>query len=175
MDIVSELLKFLLPSLVIFGVCYTLIRSFFNQQESIRMMELKTRNSQTILPMRLQAYERVTLLLERISPNNLLIRVNRPGISAAEFKIELINDINNEFNHNLSQQIYISPQAWSLIRAVREQVVNLINSEYSHLPADAKAIDLSKAVFERMIKDQEIPTQKALDFLKKEVQLNFEF
>ena len=168
-----EILKYVIPSLVVFGVTYMILQKFLEDNYSRKLLDIRTKNSELITPVRLQAYERLILLLERISPNNLVLRLNHPGITAGQFKGELISSIHEEFNHNLSQQIYVSPQAWALIKAVKEQVINLINTSYVSLADDAKSIDLSKAIFERMIQLEDVPTQKALDFIRKEVQLVF--
>lgn len=173
-DIVFDVIKFLVPSLVIFGVTYLIIKNFFDAEEQKRNAEYRLKAQSAVIPVRLQAYERLTLLLERINPANSLMRVNHSGITAAQLKATLINDLHNEFNHNLSQQVYISPQAWSVIRVVKEQVINIINTAYTTMDENSKAIELSKKIFEIMDEYDDIPTQKALDFLKKEVSLMFD-
>ena len=127
-----------------------------------------------ITPIKLQAYERLVILMERMTPNNLIFRVSQPGISASQLKIDLIHDINNEYNHNVSQQIYVSHQAWQMVRIVKEETINIINTAYSGLGHNAVGIDLSKAIFETLIQMEIMPTNKALDFLRKEFQLIFD-
>jgi hypothetical protein len=83
-------------------------------------------------------------------------------------------DINNEFNHNLSQQVYVSPQAWQIVRIAKEEMVNIINTAYTQLGPNSVGLDLSKAIFENMIQMEQIPTHKALDFLRKEFHLIFD-
>ena len=147
-----------------------LLAEFKGMKDEIR--ERLGINNET-LKLRLQAYERVALLLERITPVNIIQRVSRPGLTAEELKHLLVNDIQSEFNHNLSQQIYVSHQVWSLTRAVKEQIIQLINIAYMKMPENAKGLDLSKAIFTILIEREENPTQKALDFLNKEVHLIF--
>ena len=169
-----EVLKYIIPSLVILGVVHFLLKNFFDNEFLRRKMELKIENSKMITPLKLQAYERIVILMERMSPNNLIFRVSTPGISATQLKILLIEDINNEFNHNVSQQVYISPQAWQMVRIAKEEMINIINTAYSSLGPNSVGLDLSKAIFEVMMKMDNIPTNKALDFLRKEFHLLFD-
>jgi hypothetical protein len=101
------------------------------------------------------------------------MRIHQPGISASQLKIELIASINQEFAHNISQQLYVSSQCWQMIRIVKEEMINLINTSYSNLGPNCVGIDLSKAIFEEIINMNETPTQKALGFVKKEFDLIF--
>ncbi len=169
-----EILKYILPSLVIFFIVYFLLKSFFDNETKKRELEIRKENVKMVTPIKLQAYERLTILMERMTPNNLIFRVSQPGISASQLKIDLIQDINNEYNHNVSQQIYVSHQAWQIVRIVKEEMTNIINTAYSSLGPNAVGIDLSKAIFETLIQMETIPTNKALDFLRKEFQLIFD-
>lgn len=169
-----EVIRFLVPSLIVAGVTYIIIKNFFDSEEQRRLADYRTKSLAAVTPVRLQAYERLTLLLERINPSNSLMRIDHNNTTAGQLMAKLINDIHNEFNHNLSQQVYVSPQAWSVIRVVKEQVINIINTAYTNVGADAKGIDLSKRIFEILSEMDDAPTQKALDFLKKEVSLIFD-
>ena len=169
-----EILKYILPALVIFFTVYFLMKSFFDNENRKRELEISMEKIKMITPIKLQAYERLTILMERMTPNNLIFRVSQPGISASQLKIELIQDINNEYNHNVSQQIYVSHQAWQMVRIVKEEMINIINTAYSGLGPNAVGIDLSRAIFETLIKMETVPTNKALDFLRKEFQLIFD-
>ncbi|MBC7382540.1 MAG: hypothetical protein H7296_06020 [Bacteroidia bacterium] len=168
-----EITKYLIPALIVFVITYYQFKIFFDTEYQKRMIDLKSEQGKTMQPLRLQAYERCVLLMERMSPESLVIRIHKPGISASQLKMELIAAINSEFNHNLSQQLYISAQVWQVIRVVKEEMVNLINTAYSDLGPNAVGLDLSKAIFEELIKIEIIPTHKALTFLKKEFDLIF--
>ena len=135
--------------------------------------EIKIEKTKLVTPVKLQAYERLVILMERITPNHLIFRVSQPGISASQLKIDLIQDINNEYNHNVSQQIYVSYQAWQMVKIVKEEMINIINTAYGSLGPNAVGIDLSKAIFEHLIQMETIPSNKALEFLRKEFQLIF--
>jgi len=105
-------------------------------------------------PLKLQAYERLVILCERISLPNLISRVNQPHLSAREMRFMLIENIKQEFEYNASQQIYVSQAAWEAVRNLRDQSLLIINSISKTLPADAKANDLNKGLLE-VIMDQE--------------------
>ena len=85
----------------------------------------------------------------------------------------MINEINSEFNHNVSQQLYVSGQSWQVIRVVKEEMINLINTAYQDLGPNSVGFDLSKSIFEQLIKLEHVPTHKALIFIKKEFDLVF--
>jgi hypothetical protein len=137
------------------------------------MIDVKYEQNKNMNPLKLQAYERLILLMERISPESLVMRVHQPGISASQLKVDLINDVNTEFNHNISQQLFVSIQCWQMVRVVKEEMVNLINIAYADLGPNSVGLDLSKSIFEQLIKMEEIPTHKALIFIKKEFDLVF--
>lgn len=172
-EIFLEIVKYIIPALITFLVCYTMLKQFFDNEQQKRLVEMKATNSRTMEPLRLQAYERLILLMERLSPENLVLRVHKPGISATQLKVDLINEINTEFNHNISQQLFVSVQCWQVIRTVKEEMVNIINTAYADLGNNAVGLDLSKTIFETIIKMEEVPTHKALIFLKKEFDIMF--
>lgn len=168
-----EITKYLIPALIVFVITYYQFKIFFDTEYQKRSLDLKQEQQRTMQPLKLQAYERMVLLMERMSPESLVLRVHRAGISATQMKSDLINDINNEFSHNLSQQLYVSHQAWQVIRVVKEEMVNLINTAYSELGPNSVGIDLSKAIFNKAVEMEMLPTQKALNFLKREFDLVF--
>ncbi|MFY8107698.1 MAG: hypothetical protein ACOVO9_01855 [Bacteroidia bacterium] len=168
-----EITKYLIPALIVFVITYYQFKIFFDTEYQKRLLDLKAEQGKTMQPLKLQAYERCILLLERMSPENLVIRVHKPGVSATQLKVDLINEINSEFNHNVSQQLYVSGQSWQVIRVVKEEMINLINTAYQDLGPNAVGLDLSKSIFEQLIKLEHVPTHKALIFIKKEFDLVF--
>ena len=168
-DDIFDLLKVILPAaLVLYGM-YSLVNTYLTKEYQKRILELRMKNSEVILPIRLQAYERVCLLLERISPSNILIRVSSAGQTAADYQRILINEIREEFNHNLSQQMYMSDQSWQMVKRAKEDVVTLINRVYHELPENAKGTDLAKRVLENVLATDKEPTGQAISFLKQEI------
>lgn len=173
LNVLLEILKFMLPAVVVFLTAYYIIRN--QSRETLQKLALETRkqNQNLVTPIRLQAYERMVLFLERISPNQLIVNLNQPNMSAHALRADMLATINQEFAYNISQQVYISAQAWNVIKVVKEQVVQLINAHYELMPEHAMATELSRAIIETLMKGEAQPTQKAIDFLKAELNLYF--
>ena len=173
MEVAIEFAKILLPSGLILYAMYLTIRSFLNKERDEKILEIKTRNAETIVPLRLQAYERMVLFLERISPNNLIIRLNKGQLSSSEFQHVLINEIREEFGHNMSQQLYMSEEAWELVKNAKEEVISLINKSAGELNGQSTAMDLSKVIFNTIVENQIEPTTTALKYVKDEIRSIF--
>jgi hypothetical protein len=106
------------------------------------------------IPLRLQAYERLVLLTERISLPSLISRLNQPGISAAEMKVILTENIKQEYDYNSTQQLYVSPVSWDAVRNLKEQNIMVVNQVAGSLPFTASSSDLSKKIMEVMMSQQ---------------------
>src|SRR5438477_1949055 len=116
-ELLLDLLKITVPALMLLAGMYFLVKTYVDRDYRLRLLELRMKNAETVLPIRLQAYERMCLFLERITPSNLLIRVSGSGQTASDYHRMLINDIRNEYNHNLSQQIYMTDKTWEMIQS----------------------------------------------------------
>ncbi len=173
MEAVIEFVKILVPAALVLYAVYLTVRSFIIKEIELKKLEMRTRSIETILPARLQAYERMTLFLERIAPQNLLIRLNNPGFTAREFQRVLLDEIRNEYNHNVSQQVYMSEEVWNQVRNAKEDLVLTINDAASALPAEATSIELSKKIFEAVMSKQVDLIGLALSELRKEIQQTF--
>ena len=170
MDMILEIAKYTIPAVVVLFTAILLSRSFLRMEERKRAFELRIINQKAALPVRLQAYERIALFLERIAPNNLIQRVRRRGMSAADLHLALIQDVRKEYEHNLSQQIYISPEAWMIVSTAKEEMITILNRVAANLPINTAEKDLTKGIFEFFLDERnQMPTQKALLFIKQEV------
>ncbi|MBN2638831.1 MAG: hypothetical protein JXR65_07065 [Bacteroidales bacterium] len=123
----------------------------------------------SMLQTRVQAYERTVLLLERINPSQMIPRSLAPGQTARSLEIKLQQTVREEFEHNLSQQIYISDLAWDLVKTARESVSQRIRKAAEQTDPAASAADLAQAVLLLNIEKETDPLEKALKLLKKEV------
>lgn len=101
--------------------------------------------------LRLQAYERLVLLCERIAIPNLIHRLNIPNISAVEMKIILAENIRQEFDYNSTQQLYVTPVIWDAVRNLKEQNIMLVNQVAASMPAAASSGELNKKILEIMM------------------------
>ena len=135
--------------------------------------KLLKKNQEVVIPVRLQAYERICLLLERISPNNLISRLNNPEYSAIEFQHILISEVREEFNHNLSQQVYMSSEAWSYVQSAVEDTISIINEAGSGLQPEDKGLVMAKNVIDLSLARSADSVRQALDFVKAEIQSIF--
>jgi hypothetical protein len=171
--LIYELLKLTLPSLMVLAAVYFLVKRFFDNDQKLRVLELKKAAQPIVLPLRFQAYERVCVFLERISPNNLVMRTHQSGVGARELQSALLTTIRSEFEHNISQQVFMSSQAWDITKNAKEEVIKIINISMSALPENATGIQLCKNIFEVVMKTEVQPTQRAMDFIKNEIKLLF--
>jgi len=167
---ILEILKYTLPSIIILLIVWIMLRYHFRTEDRKRRIEMTLANQKTILPIRLQAYERIALFLERISPESMIMRLALSDMTAKQLQLELLATIRAEFEHNLSQQVYISPEAWEKVRNARSNTISLINSAAEQIEPKASALTLSKMILDMMMEHKSAITTQALDYLKKEVQ-----
>jgi hypothetical protein len=165
-----DLLKIILPALIVAGSIFYLIQQYLEKEQQRRLIELRLEATKTTLPLRLQALERVTLLLERITPNNILIRLNSAGQTAPDYYRLLLQEIRAEYEHNLSQQLYMSPETWAEVKSAKEHILTVINKSYQGLaqPQQARGTELAKRVLETLINEEADPTERALHAVKRE-------
>ena len=168
MEKLIDTLLYFVPALLVLGAVYMALKKFLDNEYKLRLLDMKHTSRKEILPLRFQAYERMCLFLERISPNSLIIRTHTPGMNSRQLHTELLLAIRTEFEHNLSQQVYISSKAWEMCKNAKEDTVKIINLAGSSLTDSSSGAELSKTIFEIMIKNEKIPTQKALEFIKNE-------
>ena len=169
MEYITDLLQIMVPGLLVLYAVYLVVRSFLQKEYDKRLIDIKIKNNETVLPLRLQAYERICLLLERITPNNLLVRLNDPAYNAKEFHQILLTEIREELNHNLSQQVYVSDAAWEQTKMAIEEITVLINNSSKGMTAENSSLDLAKAIFENMMKQDADPVNEALRIIKNEI------
>ena len=165
-----DLLKTILPAIIVAGAIFLLFRQYLEKDQQRRLIELKLESNKATLPLRLQAYERLTLLLERISPNNILVRLSSAGQSAPDYHRALQHEVRAEFEHNYSQQLYISSEAWAQVKQARENVLTMVNRAFHSLPnpQQQRGTELAKRILEGLMTDAADPTAPALATLKRE-------
>jgi hypothetical protein len=173
MEDLLDLLKYTVPALVVFVACFFILKKFMDNEYRKQLLELRKANQNYTTPLRLQAYERMILFLERVSLNNLVSRVQKRGMSAKQFQSDLIVTVRTEFEHNLSQQIYVSQTAWDTVKLAKEEVIKVINISATQVRDDATSAELSQKIFEILLKLEVSPTQMAISTIKKEVRQLF--
>ncbi len=169
MEVFGDILKITIPGLIVFLTAWILLRNMIRNDQDRRKQEIILQSARTVTPIKLQAYERIVLFLERISLESLLVRVSSPDMTVSQLQSALLTTIRSEFEHNLSQQIYMSPQAWEVVKNARSNTIKMINSEAEKMKNDAPAIDLSRQLLSKMMELEKEPTRAAIDYIKGEV------
>ncbi|MEQ8474553.1 MAG: hypothetical protein RIC35_25365 [Marinoscillum sp.] len=169
MEMVYDLLKITIPAVLILYTAYLLVRSFMNKQLEELHLNIRHKNQEIVLPVRLQAYERMCLLLERINPNNLIPRLNEKDMTAKQLQGLMVSEIRSELNHNLSQQVYMSNDAWMYVSSAVEQLISMINESGNEMTAESSSLDLAKTVFEKNMRNDQDTIRGALSFIKGEI------
>ncbi len=172
-DTVLEILKYILPSLIVFLTTWYLASRYFRSKDKKRSLKLSLNNQNLITPLRLQAYERIILYLERINPENLLMRMSKQGQTCQQLQNELLFTIRAEFEHNLSQQIYISNKAWEMLKNAKNSTLQLINETAEKTDKNLPSFNLSKAILENIMAKEKNPASEAILFIKNEINRYF--
>jgi hypothetical protein len=167
MDKFIEVLLYAVPSLITGGVAYYLFDSYFKDQQHTRRWLLQRENQKQSLPLRLQAYERLALFLERINAAKLLIRVAPLSDDKNDYERLLIQHIEQEYEHNLTQQIYVSDECWTIIITAKNTIIqNIMKTNLSEKVDSAQK--LRETILNDLL-DSQSPSTIALSFLKNEV------
>lgn len=162
-DGIFQLFGFLLPAVVTGAVAFYFFRLHTNNEEGRRRYLLHKDSQKNTLPIRLQAYERLALFLERISIPNLVVRVAPKSADKADYENLLIKNIENEYDHNLSQQIYMSDECWNVIKAAKNATIQAIRR------AGMSESDTSDKLREDILNetmDKQSPSATALAYVK---------
>lgn len=172
MDYLFDLTKILIPAGLVFVTTYYLVKNFLESEKQKKTIDIKLQNQAVITPIRLQAYERIVLFLERTNPSSMVVRLNK-NTSASLFQEELLKSIRAEFEHNLSQQIYMSSKAWEAVLKAKEETIKIVNVAAAKVDSNATGMDLAQAVLKVCAQLTEMPSKTAIDFIKKEISKEF--
>jgi hypothetical protein len=170
MEAIIDLLKIVLPATVVFLAVYFLFQKFFKNEQERRDHDIKKSILNLTTPQKIQAYERIVIFLERINPSSLVVRVNKHGYTARQLHQDLIQSIKSEYEHNLSQQIFVSHNTWELVKTSKEELIKLINIAATKIPGEAPSNELAMMVLNIVAGlDKKMPSEVALDYIKKEI------
>ncbi|MFD0766064.1 hypothetical protein ACFQZI_14470 [Mucilaginibacter lutimaris] len=169
-SLLLDVLKYTVAGMGIVYIAFYLFKPYLDKTSNLQVLEFKKAMTTQTLPLRLQAYERLVLFTDRITPSNLLIRLNGNSYSAAELHSIILNEVRTEYQHNITQQIYVSPQAWAVIRRVKDDTLNLITSAVKGLPEHATGLDLGKVVLTHLSKLEDNPYDIAIDMIRKDLE-----
>ena len=166
-DDILELLFNLIPAVLVGAVAYYFFKQHIENEEHRRRYLLQKDMQKEAFPLRLQAYERMALFLERIAPSKLLTRVNPTSSNKEDYESLLIASVEQEFEHNLSQQIYVSDECWTIITAAKNATIQLIRKA-TMLEKTDTANALRENVLTELM-DKQSPSKAALSYIKQEV------
>jgi len=162
-----EFILFLFPAIITGGVAYLFFKRHTKNEEGRRRYLIQKEAQKTALPLRLQAYERMALFLERINPSNLLLRVSPLSNDKGQYQQLLVASIEQEFEHNLAQQIYISDECWNVIKTAKSTTIQIIRStSESENIADA---DKLREIILTSLLEKASPSETGMAFIKNEV------
>lgn len=178
-EILNTLIIVVIPSIFLFGSIYYFTNKWFEvQKEKNKVLLINDKQGPNIkgadlkkhfFPLQVEAYQRMVLFLERIAPNNMVMRLNNPGLPAKAFQQKLLENIRQEYEHNLAQQIFISQESWNRVQASKDEVSKIVNIAATQLEPTALANDLSKAIFEITAQLPNQPTDLTITYLKTEL------
>ncbi len=170
-DKIIELLMYSIPAIITGGTAFLLLQKFFYIEENKRRFELLRENQKQSLPLRLQAYERMVLFLERIHPAQLLLRVSPPSSNTNDYATLLIHNIQTEFEHNLTQQIYLTNECWEIINKAKNSTIQTIRQ--TALDSEISSIEKYREHILLNLTQTEAPSVIAINFIKEELKRVF--
>lgn len=168
MNEITAVILIVLTGVIVFATAYFLLKMFFENEKKQRSWEYKTQHMKITIPLRLQAYERMILFLERMSPNSLILRLQTQNQKARQLQMDMLSLIRSEFEHNLAQQLYLSKQSWDVIVSAKENVIKIINLAAEEVDPNASSIELSKKIIAKWLALNPTPLRTAIDYLKNE-------
>jgi len=168
-----DILKITLPALLVLLTAYLMIDKLLKNEEKQRNFELTKSNFSITTPLRLRAYERLILVLERTAPAKMIVDIIKPDMTNSELHSSLLSTIRQEFSHNISQQIYVSDEVWFQIKNAQESLLQLVNTCYSKCNPTNPAPELAEIIIQTYSNSELTPTESTILKLKKEVRLLF--
>ncbi|MFK7948030.1 MAG: hypothetical protein AB8G11_10585 [Saprospiraceae bacterium] len=168
-EIILGILQATIPALIVFLTVYFLFKEFLKNQRQMFLFQDRKDARSEVIPLRMQAYERLALFCERIKVQSLLLRLEGNSVAAEDLRLAILITIQQEFEHNVAQQVYVSKELWKIIEMARNNTVALVNTTFESLPKGASPADLRYALFTNLEKMGEQPMDTALFAIKKEI------
>ncbi len=173
MELFLNILAYTLPSLVMLLAVWLVLRKTLKNDTERRLFELRKQNNNQLTPVRLRAYERLVLLLERTQPMSLLMRQTLSKMTCAQLQTALLKQIREEFDHNVAQQLYVSREAWALVCNAKESLLKLTNLSSAQFAADDAAIKMAEFMIKSYGETQNPSSEVAINFLRNEIKNEF--
>lgn len=168
LSVLLEIIKVTVPALIVFLTVRALLQEYLGKQYELRLLEQQKERRQQTVPVKLQAYERLSLLCERINLPSLLVRVRQEGMTARELHMVMLSTIQQEYEHNITQQIYVSEKLWDIIQIARDDAVQMLSLTLESTGPDATGREFGKTLLELIQRRGPSALDKALLAIKKE-------
>jgi hypothetical protein len=166
---VLEILKYIIPALVVFMTIYFMMKKHYQQQYNLKLLEYRQQEAKNILPLKLQAYERLSLFCERIRPDQLIFRLNSSQMKAGDLRTAILISVQKEYEHNLTQQIYVSDSLWKIITLAKNEVINSVTS--TSTSSEQSSAQLAEEIINGFQSLKINPLNQAQLAIKKEIEL----
>jgi len=164
-----DILKYSIAGVGVVWVAFYLLKPYLDKQDQLQTLEFKKSISNQTLPLRLQAYERIVLFIERINPANMLIRLKAGDYTAAELHALVVNEIRNEYQHNITQQIYVSLRAWGVVKQLKNDTLSILSNAAKALPENASGMELGKIILAHLSQLENDPYDVAIGLVRKDL------
>ncbi|RYE16223.1 MAG: hypothetical protein EOP42_34305, partial [Sphingobacteriaceae bacterium] len=170
---IFDILRLTISGLLVVMAAFYIGKPYLERLEQKQLIGLKQTFTKETLPLRLQAYERLFLLIDRINPSNILVRLNNPEFSAGELHYLVIAEIRNEFQHNITQQLYVSDTAWQITKRVKNDTLMLMNGAIKALPPEASGLEFCRLVLEQLNQMENSPYEAAATLIREQAEQLF--
>jgi hypothetical protein len=157
-----------IPAILVFLTAWWVLKNFLEAEIRIKSLDLRQSEGRANIALKLQALERLLVLCDRIHIPSLVLRTQEPNMKADMLKMALLYTINEEMNHNVSQQLYVSSGLWKVIQSYRDNVSTFIDGVYQNLPPDSNAQLFAETLFIQLEKTGDLGTRLAIEAIKKE-------
>jgi hypothetical protein len=165
-----DIIKYTIAGMGVVWIAFYLIKPYLDRDEKIQMLEFRKTISNQTLPLRLQAYERLVLFIERVNPANMLIRMNATSYNAHDLHGLIVEELRNEFQHNITQQIYVSSRAWGVVKHIKDDTLGVVNKSFKSLPENASGLDLAKTILGNLSQLEDNPYELGAGMLRKDLE-----
>lgn len=169
MEMFLELLKYTIPGLLVFVSSYFLLKQYLDDKLRSELAAQRNESVRITLPLKLQAYERLILLCDRASVPNTLLRIRMPGMTSGELRGALMLAISQEFDHNTSQQLYVSDTLWKIISLAKNETLSIVSETAPELDPKSDSSELIDVLFKVLEENgQSTMLQKAIVAIRTE-------
>src|ERR1700743_1470892 len=165
-----DIVKYSIAGLGVVWIAFYLVKPYLDRDEAIHLLEIKKAISNQTLPLRLQAYERLVLFIERVNPANMLVRLNAPSYTAQELYSLIMEETRTEYQHNVTQQIYVTARAWSVVKRVKEDTPGIVNNAIKSMPENATGLDFAKRILASLWQLENNPYDIGASLLRKDLE-----